>query len=292
MVEDRVRRVSVVFRELGVPRILGIEEAVDEQFRAIKEFALRIGDPGWASLYCFLTGLVTYRLAMRGEDWWWCFSRLMPRVAGGSPPRGVEEAVGHVKTFLDLCRGALYQREQKKKRLERALRSRRALEMIVYDTEEALFRSARLVLGSVSNALNQDPSSKTLVFALKMAYYAFRGSTGVRRPLPMDVPIPIDTRVSCVSYSSGMIEAPGGDPVRVILSSPDVARGAWGLVSSSSSVPPLHIDSVVWVVGGFLGSRDVDHARRMVESKLSRAVEPRLSSLVSRELILRACRRR
>ena len=292
IINERINPISSVFREVGVSKILEFEEKVDEQFQALRGFSLKVGHPGWASLYSFLTGLVSYKLTMRGEEWWRCFSRMLPEIIERSPPGNVRDAVEHVKVFLDSCRGAAFQREQKKQRLDRVLKSSGVLEELVFNTESLLFKRAKLLVESVSSSLGQDPGSKTVVFALKMAYYAFRGFTGIAKPLPSTIPIPVDVRVSCVSYSSGIVDVVRGDPVKTILSSPEEARRAWDIVSLRSGVPPLHIDSIVWVVGSFPATSNVGDARKRATNLFLSVLGPDVSFRLANELIVRTCKPR
>ncbi len=108
---------------------------------------------------------------------------------------------------------------------------------------------------------------KTTVFSVKIAYYAVRPLAG-RRPLTLDVPIPVDVRVACASISSGMVDAPS---YREVVARPEAAQRAWGYVSRSSGIPVLHIDSILWVTGWAPRELPPGEARDMVASLLSRA---------------------
>jgi DNA-(apurinic or apyrimidinic site) lyase len=67
--EARVDEVSELLSTIGPYRILELEEKLDPQFKALKKLSLAVGT-GWASVYALLVSLISYKLSMRGEEWW------------------------------------------------------------------------------------------------------------------------------------------------------------------------------------------------------------------------------
>ncbi|MDP7981678.1 MAG: N-glycosylase/DNA lyase [Conexivisphaerales archaeon] len=277
---------SALFSEIGVGRVMRLEDELDPQLAFAADVARRWG-AGPGSLCSMLTALVSYRLAMRGEDWWRCFRDFFLEHRCPPDPRGAAAAVGE---FLRSCKGGVVARDVKLRRLERTLSAGPVLRRLVESPSDVILGDHRGLLSSLAASLGQRPEDKTIVFSLKMAYYACRGTSCPGAMLPADVPIPVDVRVSCASYSSGLVDVPPGvDPVRAIMSHPDVARRAWSTISRSSGVPPLHIDTVIWAVGWAPRELEVDEARAAIHRSLEPSLGPRLAAAVARELTVRAC---
>ncbi|MGC9116573.1 MAG: N-glycosylase/DNA lyase [Conexivisphaera sp.] len=287
MSEPRVRAVSEAFSEVGLDRVLAVEESLDPQFAFAADVARRWG-AGPGSLCSMLAALVTYRLAMRGEEWWECFRDFFSGHECPGDPEGAARAVGQ---FLSSCRGGVVARDTKLRRLGKALAAGRWLRLVAESPREAILGEYGGLLSAIASALGQRPDDKTVVFSLKMAYYACRGSACPGAVLPMDVQIPVDVRVSCVSHSSGIIDVPpGADPVRTIMSRPEAARRAWSEVSRASGIPPLHLDTVIWRIGWAPRDLPVRDARAAAAGSLEPVLGPSLSARLAGELIVRGCR--
>ncbi len=286
---ERESALSELFSEIGLGRVMRVEEELDPQLACAADVARRWG-AGPGALCAMLTALVSYRLAMRGEEWWRCYRDFFAERPCPPDPRGAASAVGD---FLRSCRGGILSRDAKLRRLGRVLSAEPALRRLVDSPADAILAGYRGLLSAVAGALGQDWEDKTVVFSLKMAYYACRGTSCPGSALPAEVPIPVDVRVSCASYSSGLVDVPpGADPVGAIMSSPRVAQRAWSAISASSGVPPLHIDTVIWTVGWAPRELDLEGARAAIRGSLERVLGPVLSEAVAREVAFRACPRR
>ncbi|MEM0083322.1 MAG: N-glycosylase/DNA lyase, partial [Candidatus Nezhaarchaeales archaeon] len=109
-------------------------------------------------------------------------------------------------------------------------------------------------------------------------------------------PIPVDSRIAKISWSSGVAEVEDcklrswSDVIKVITSKPRVVQEAWNLIAKRCKIPPLHLDSILWLVGGFIvkGSsrRDaVEGASKALSRLLSKDVNEVLG--IVNELIAR-----
>ncbi len=193
-----------------------IEEHLDDQYAAVSHLVAST-DPDTATRVVLSAALVSYQLSGRGEAWWWEVSRWFSG-------RDVEDVVEAFREFLPASRNNRRFTGAKVRRLERI---RPFLEPLgVADCGDFL----RLWRG-VSKALKTRPEAKTVVFAVKMCGYAWRAWSREFRPFPMDIPIPVDRRVEEITRRLG-----GEDP-----------RAFWQGIAEDSGVPPLHIDSVIWV---------------------------------------------
>ena len=222
MREERVRAVAEAIAEVGLGRILEIEERVDPQYRFVSRVAAAWG--GDACLLAVLNAVVSYRLAGRGEEHWEYWSQRF------STRRG--EPCGEFARFVVESPFLRPLREQRLRRVERVCRSPPSCDDLV-----------RLV-HALAVALGSDWRSKTIVFAAKMAGYALR-ALGQRLIFPMEIPIPVDYRVARMTYCAGLIDVDAEAAMRRYRAVQDV----WSRVAQLSGVPPLHIDTLVWLAG-------------------------------------------
>ena len=235
---SNIERAARALAEIGLQGVLCLEEH-DPQYHAVAHVSQSLG-PGPAALLGALNALVSYRLAMRGEDWWWCWARSVAQTGA----RSIEEAVRAEKEFLLTCRGSIVGRDAKLRRLDRALRAKRELGLLLEEPTRILQSGAWLVQ-ALSTALGAKPWSKTIVFAAKIAYYAARTAAGPR-PAPWDVDIPVDVRVACFLYSTGIV---GARSYRDLVRRPRPAQEAVRLLAERSMIPPLNLDTVFWRLG-------------------------------------------
>lgn len=258
--EEEARRLGALLRRIGLEKILELEEE-DPQLHAVRRVSSNHG-PGWASVTAALVALVSYRLAMKGEEWWACYGDYFSIGKRGSLP----EACDAVASFLRECRGAVVQREAKEKRVRRACTGARGALEKLYNKPEDILPSASWLTGSLSRALRQEPWRKTIVFSAKMAYYAVRSILNPPPPAPRDVPLPVDVRISCITYSSGLVSA---REWRDILRDPRTALEAWRTVSEESGIPQLNIDSLLWMIGSTpRDTASVEKARELIVTRV------------------------
>jgi len=118
--------------------------------------------------------------------------------------------------------------EQKARRLAKA-----APFLLSLDTEAVhrYHRDMTSLARDLARALDTDPGSKTVVFAVKTFGYAAREITGEFVPYPFEVPIPVDSRITRITR--GITDE---DPVTF-----------WDRVARRAELPPLHLDTVLWL---------------------------------------------
>jgi len=270
---------SLLRRAGGVQPVLRLEES-DPQLHAVARVAGV--DPGYALLTSVLVALVSYRLAARGEEWWSCYGEYFSERGPVGDPL---EAARLVEAFLYDCPAGALQRRAKARRVWRAARGARdALERLAGDPLQIL-SSGRILLDPLARALGQEPWRKTIVFAVKMAYYTARTQLRDPVPAPLDTPLPVDLRVSCLTVTSGL--APGVSPDR-LLRDPRPVLEAWGVVAGESGIPPLNLDSLLWLVGWAARLPDQREAARAIEDRLLPYYGPH-ASLIARELTRKPC---
>lgn len=278
--EDAAKRLGELIARAGLKAILALEER-DPQLLAVRRVAEAAGT-GTAAVTASLVALASYRLAMRGEEWWSCYGDYF----SSKTPGFLEEAFELTLSFIDECRGAAIQRDAKRRRVEEAYRGARGALAALYKSPWRVLDSGSWLLDAYARALMQEPWRKTLAFSVKMAYYAARSLSRDPPPAPWDVPIPVDLRVSCVTYTSGLVEAQSWSE---IFKYPKVAVKAWRIVAEWSRVPPLNIDSLLWMIGSIPRGGDLS----AVWEAATRRLQPVLgeyAGVLVRGLLARPCR--
>ncbi len=257
---DRLEVIAGILRGIGLEGILDLEEE-DPQFHAVKRVASALG-AGNAGVAAVLNAIVSYRLAMRGEDWWECWSEWHSSRSIGCD--SIECLAASEIGFLRDCRGSVIQRSAKIRRVGRAASNARSVLEKLRVEPGLVLSSGRWLVEGLARALRAKPWSKTIVFAAKMAYYAARiESPG--RPAPRDVEIPVDVRVACFLYSTGIVEAPS---YRSLVSQPRIAQEAVRLLAEETGIPPLNLDTLFWLSGWAPRDLELGEANR-VFSRLS-----------------------
>ena len=213
--------------------------------------------------------LVSYRLTARGEDYW---LELAGYVEGRGGSAASVSPVVLLEGFLDRSAGNRLLRVQKKRRLERA---RSLLEDIAvrYDA----YRDLGFLYSRLLSVLGGRGGEKTIVFAVKMAYYAYR-ALGLSVEGVEDIPLPVDRRIGLLSVSSGIVRARCLE--EVVGRYRSSAIRAWSVVSRVSRIPLVDLDAVLWLpLRGadreILAGR-LEEARRMYSRSLYRYAEPYL----------------
>lgn len=276
--EERAREVGAIVASIGPAAILRLE-AMDPQYIALSSARDRIG-PGATAVYAVLLSLVSYSLTMRGEEWWTSFAAHAAE-RGGSDVRDIGEAVIE---FLRLSRGAAIHREAKIRRVSKAVAGAEEELKRLLREPLSLYGSEERLLRALSRALGAEGGKKTLVFAVKMAHYGVGGPEGGLL-LSNSIPIPVDVRVACATFSSEIADAPR---YRDFVSRPEIAQRAWAIVSELSGVPPLNLDSLLWLTGWAPRDLEMDEAVKAVARVLSGASVGRAEE-IARRLYLRRC---
>jgi DNA-(apurinic or apyrimidinic site) lyase len=279
--EERARVIGRVVEELGPGPILRLEEA-DPQYAAVKSVAEALGK-GPAMVVALLTALSTYRLTMMAEDYWRCFSSFILKES--STVTRVSDAVELAARFLRSCPGARMQLDAKIRRVKKAASAALDLLSLLIEDPDKLVEVYKDLTWRLARGLGQRPNAKTIAFAVKMAYYAYR-ERGLVEPVPISIPIPVDVRVACSSYSSGLVDAPS---YREIVRDPAPAQEGWALVSRVSGIPEVHLDALAWSLGAI--ARDDPTPAASMEQLLRRVGAPApAAQRVAREFSVKRCR--
>lgn len=244
--EKRVEQLSRVFAEVGLERIKAFED-LDPQLIAAKMIG---GECGLLTPHIMFTNaLISYQLGMPGERYWVSFAHLIV----GECPTNYEEVLNRVSQTLQHLHGLAV--KAKEKRLNK-------LKMCTDLYDSILGSDLNMLRRRVAKCLDANIDDKTVVFAVKMLYYGMK-ALGINTTLPYNIPVPVDRRVIKISYLSGLVDfgevgwkASQLDEVTSkLFKKPQVVRDAWNAVSLRCGIPPLHLDTVLWLFGKYVGSR-------------------------------------
>lgn len=268
----RVNRVRVevaasYLGEVEVRELLEEAEVVDPQMRAIEEIARRYGRFSAAAFYALAVAAISYQLSARGEVHW----RLAASYTQSDPVEDLRRFAG-TSPSLRFARSARLSRVEKLAKLWPSFEAR----------VDEYARNLELLRQDVARSLGAAADSKTVVFAVKMFYYAAR-SFGLRVNLPREIPLPVDRRVCLISLASGVVE--GGPPTlenarRLLASAPRLVAVAWSDACAPSGVPPLKLDALLWLLGGLYEEGGAPSRAAELAAGLFPSLPPRAASFV------------
>lgn len=207
-------------------------EKVDPQYISTAAICASKGIDGAISV--FLAALAAYQLRCSGEEYWRRFAEHYVREVG------VEDPIEKVSSFIlkDSCSSFL--RDVKVARVKKFTSYLgRVSELISSCNFHQLWHLTARVL-------NSDSESKTVVFAVKMGYYSGRALELCRDPLPMDIPIPVDSRVGKASLNLGLVSARSVEEAISKCRRQIVA--VWRHIGEMLKIPPIHLDTLIWAL--------------------------------------------
>jgi len=287
--DERMKIIGLKLGKLGLDVALKIEE-LDPQFQAAKLITQRMSF-GSALTLIVLNSLISYRLSGRGEDYW---SEFALHISKMGEPRSLREAVKLMINFLSSSK------------INVTLRRSKMIRLLKVSMNEALepwnitryTKNLRGLAKTLASSLRTKWTTKTIVFAMKMLCYAYRAHHGKPLVAPFNIPIPIDSRIAKISWTSGVIDIVDanlkrwGDIVKAVTSKPSTVQKAWSNVAKTSGIPPLHLDSILWLIGGLINRRNsrdevikkASHALSRMTSRSNDEVSDIVKELVNRYL--------
>lgn len=90
----------------------------------------------------------------------------------------------------------------------------------------------------LSVAMQQDPHNKTMAFAVKMYGYAVRIVTNTFVTYPMDIVIPLDSRLRRIAIQQDSSYSIANDATII---------DYYQWLAEKYDIPPLHLDSLIWI---------------------------------------------
>ena len=252
---ERVKRVADTLRRVPIQAI-DVIEANDPQYTAVKKI-LRVCDECGIALV-IANALVSYRLSTTGEKYWLEFASFVES-------QGCEGTVYSVmEKFLQQTRSNRMMQGQKLSRIKKV---DTLLQAICANPHN--YRDLQVLVSSLARSLNAKPIEKTIVFAAKMAYYAFK-SINIEAENIDQIPIPVDRRVALLTSTSGLVDA---SPELIFQRLREKAAYAWQKVSEISRIPSINLDAIIWLPArsierylriGIEAARD-EYAKKLVD---------------------------
>lgn len=188
-------------------------ETFDRQYKALERLHRELKNNELFFKLVVVNALLSYQLPTKGEVYWENFGSFFAK----NP--SLEEFGEFLKRYNNRFLNS------KLKRLQRVLKAVKKL------TKEELIRfckNPKGLLDYLSAQLNQEKTAKTLVFAVKMFIYACRIASGKNITAPFEIEIPLDVRLRKISESLEF----------------------WRSLSLKTNIPPLHLDTLIWVTLG------------------------------------------
>ncbi len=259
---NRIRVVGDVIGDIGLDLIQRVEN-YDPQFIALRKIHEKTRNLNITCLAAICNAIISYRLTGPGEDYWLEFAEYFSELnipVNTSP----DHIVDSIMEFLFVSKNNRLLVSQKINRLRKLKKA--GAHTIIFNRCSELVRDLRKLLVIIANNVGARPDAKTIVFAVKMAYYVAR-IHGINITPPMDIMIPIDRRIGLLSYTSGIVDVKTKITSKrvleeVLLRYSDIPREAWRRVSVISGIPPLNIDSLIWFVSKGLGKVSIMVIRR------------------------------
>ena len=280
---DRAIELGIFLREFGSDKI-ELFEITDPQYKALENLYRELNDCSSLALLTVLNSIVSYQLSTTGEDYWWEFSRYQEFKKYSRNPEMLWDAF---RRFLLSSRGNTSAREIKLRRISRLREEEFHIEIY------AKFSDYAKDLGSLakrlSEILRQNIYDKTIVFSVKMLYYVAR-ICNMKIGGFEEVKIPVDRRVAAVSFTSEIVDVVDTrDVVEYIMREKKTALKAWDIVSETSGISLIKLDSLIWVMGRYV--RDKDPVNRALRD-LSNILRGYIDTKILSELINQFLRRR
>ena len=239
----KVHTLANILKNIGLNKILKIE-LIDPQFISIKSLAGTCKSK--TPLLSYLNALISYKLSCRGELYWLEFSEFFrnSRLCNEYERDliiNVKEQM--LKSFNEFLRVSKCNKAGIQTKMKRLVKISAMLEPI-YST--ILCKEFLKLWELTYRLLKARPESKTIVFSVKMAYYGLKALGQYLTSLPMNIPIPVDTRIAKVTYYSGLLVGPTN--WRELYVNTKAVIDVWNRIAYLSLVPPLHIDSLLWLL--------------------------------------------
>ena len=211
--ENFKEKLIKLLKDFDEEEILEFEEKYDKQYLALKELYSKIKDVNLLFKLVLLNAIVSYQLKTTGENYWIKFSEYFSKKKEIKLP---EDIVEFIKKYNNRFINS------KVKRIKRLWENIANIDLRKYCENYLSF------LDFLSKVLNQRKDSKTLVFSVKIFGYLCRIVNRRRKMFPFEIKIPLDSRIKKISKDQKF----------------------WEEISEKTKIPPLHLDSLIWVTMG------------------------------------------
>jgi len=210
-------------KKTNLEEIIKLEET-DRQFIAISKIYWKIPDNYFLSLV-ISNALLAYQLSGSWEDYWEEFSDFVLNYNFWSNL----DIKKFFDNFLSVCACNKRLINIKKARINKI---NDFLEIFTWK-EKFFYNNIQEMQNALAKSMKQDKKAKTIVFAIKMFWYAARNIWWFKK-YPYDISIPIDSRLEKIynKYNKNK-------NLKI--------EDFYNTISQKTSIPALHLDSFLWI---------------------------------------------
>lgn len=208
--KEKYTQLLEILKSFSVEDIIFLEEN-DRQYKALEKLYENIKDENLFFSLVVINALLSFQLIMKGEKYWEKFSEFFSE----------KKDISAFTEFL-----TKYNPRYLEMKISRLKKAEKCLGSVKNWVEFA--KDLKSLLFFLSKCMNQSPEAKTIVFAVKMYIYVYRIVTQEKLLAPLGIMIPLDSRITSISSD----------------------KGFWHNLERDSSIPLLHIDSILWVTMG------------------------------------------
>ena len=205
------------------------EQNYDSQFKSIEKIIKKYPQAKWDILFWVIqNALISYQLSWTWENRWEEFSSYII----DNIDNFLSNNCLFWQKFLKNCKYNLRFRNVKLERIKKTL----SIYNTIKNNWKKFYKNMTQLNKLLAFTMKQDISAKTIVFAIKMFWYWARINYKFI-PYPFEIDIPVDSRIKKIYLKEKNINQAGNK--EIINYFRQISRQIW--------VPPLHLDSLLWV---------------------------------------------
>lgn len=199
-------------------------ESIDMQFLALQGLFPNINEDFFPALVV-VNSLVCYQLSSKWEEYWEEFSFASER-------KTFEKSDDIINFLVDFLPNSNWNKRFVDTKIKRLEKLRWKLDFLI-NKEEYYYENMTKLAEELAKIMWQKIQDKTIVFAIKMFWYACRIKYGKIIHYPQELAIPLDSRLENIhkKYSTDNKKAPE----------------FFEELSKKLDIAPLHLDALLWV---------------------------------------------
>lgn len=213
-----------------------LEQTQDSQFLALQKAWTNIWDISKENKEKFLiliiqNSIISYQLAWQWEFRWTEFGKMISKEFANI------DKIDNLWWWQNVLSNCRYNCRLANMKYARLLKLKPFVQGLNIDVLKAYYNNMSRFNNDLAKSLNNKPDTKTIVFATKMFGYWARIVLDKFVPYPMDVDIPIDSRLTKI-YENQTWKIPKNKKI---------IQNFYKNLSKKYKIPPLHLDSVLWI---------------------------------------------
>ena len=223
-------------KNYDINKAMSFESNYDLQFIALQKSWEKISKKFWAKannkdFFCFFVlenALISYQLSGTWENRWNEFGQFLSE--------NFEKMKNNDKNFF--CMKKLLEEWTNNKRIKNIKLKRISKFLDNFENIHIYqnYKDMKVANHLFAKKMNQSSNAKTIVFGIKMFWYACRIVFKENLPFPYDISIPVDSRIKRIYLN---IYDQESKPKEII--------SYFDKLSRKVKIPSLHIDSILWI---------------------------------------------